>query len=229
MDLSYSQEHEAFRSEVVAFLRENADAAPRAGKGDAKAWQKLLIAHGYAARTIPREYGGYGAEPDILKSRIIAEEFARAQTSPGMGGQGISMLVPTLLEMGSEDQKRQFIGPTLSGDLLWCQGYSEPDAGSDLASLRTKAVLDGDDWVVSGQKIWTSTAHLADWIFCLVRTEPEAAKHEGISFLLFSMKTPGIEVRPRVDMTGVANFNEVFFTDVRVPKHQIVGRRGEGW
>jgi alkylation response protein AidB-like acyl-CoA dehydrogenase len=229
MDLSYSAEHEAFRTEVVTFLREHADAAPRAGKGDVKAWQKLLISRGYAARTIPRDYGGYGGEPDILKSRIIAEEFARAQVSPGMGGQGISMLVPTLLEMGSEDQKQQFIGPTLSGDLLWCQGYSEPDAGSDLASLRTKAVLDGDDWVVSGQKIWTSTAHLADWIFCLVRTEPEAAKHEGISFLLFSMKTPGIEVRPLVDMTGVANFNEVFFTDVRVPAGQIVGRRGEGW
>lgn len=229
MDLSYSAAHEAFRTEVTTFLRDHADAAPRAGKGDAKAWQKLLISRGYAARTIPRAYGGYGAEPDILKSRIIAEEFARAQVSPGMGGQGISMLVPTLLEMGSEAQKQQFIGPTLSGDLLWCQGYSEPDAGSDLASLRTRAVLDGDDWVVTGQKIWTSTAHLAHWIFCLVRTEPEAAKHEGISFLLFSMKTPGIEVRPLVDMTGVANFNEVFFTDVRVPKEQIVGRRGEGW
>ena len=229
MDLSFSPEHEAFRDEVATFLSAHAAEAPRQGKGDPKAWQKLLIAHGYAARNIPREYGGYGAEPDILKSRIIAEEFARAQVSPGLGGQGISMLVPTLLEMGTEDQKQQFIAPTLRGEMVWCQGYSEPDAGSDLASLRTKAVLEGDEWVVSGQKIWTSTAHLADWIFCLVRTEPDAPKHEGISFLLFSMKTPGIEIRPLVDMTGAANFNEVFFTDVRVPMGQIVGRRGEGW
>ena len=229
MDLSFSAEHEAFRETVVQFLKTHAQDAPRAGRGDPKAWQKLLIENGYAARTIPTAYGGYGAEPDILKSRIIAEEFARAQVSPGLGGQGISMLVPTLLEMGSEAQKQQFIAPTLRGDLIWCQGYSEPDAGSDLASLRTKAELDGDHWVVSGQKIWTSTAHLADWIFCLVRTEPDAPKHDGISFLLFSMKTPGIEIRPLVDMTGAANFNEVFFTDVRVPATQIVGRRGEGW
>ena len=139
------------------------------------------------------------------------------------------MLVPTLLEMGTEAQRREFIPPTLRGEMLWCQGYSEPGAGSDLASLRTRAVLEGDEWVVNGQKIWTSTAQFADWIFCLVRTEPNAPKHQGISFLLFSMKTPGIEVRPLKTMTGDATFNEVFFTDVRVPKEQIVGRRGEGW
>jgi alkylation response protein AidB-like acyl-CoA dehydrogenase len=193
------------------------------------ACQRTLIEHGYAARTIPEAYGGYGADPDILKSRIIAEEFARARVSQGMGGQGISMLVPTLLEMGSEDQKREFISPTLHGEMIWCQGYSEPGAGSDLASLRTSAVLDGDQWVINGQKIWTSGAHIADWMFCLVRSEPDAPKHQGISFLLLRMDTPGIEVRPLVDMTGVANFNETFFTDVRVPKHQIVGARGEGW
>ncbi|HAO56339.1 MAG TPA: acyl-CoA dehydrogenase, partial [Gammaproteobacteria bacterium] len=147
----------------------------------------------------------------------------------GLGGQGISMLVPTLLELGTEEQKKRFIPPTLAGDMVWCQGYSEPNAGSDLASLRTSAQLDGDEWVVNGNKIWTSTAHIADWIFCLVRTEPEAPKHQGISFLLFSMDTPGIEVRPLVDMTMAANFNETFFTDVRVPKDQIVGNRGEGW
>jgi alkylation response protein AidB-like acyl-CoA dehydrogenase len=232
MDLSYGPQYEAFRLEVRQFLDSHRDQAPHGDGLRAEktlAWQKLLIEHGYAARTIPRQYGGYGAEPDLLESRIIAEEFATAQLSQGLGGQGISMLVPTLLEMGSEAQKRELIAPTLRGDMVWCQGYSEPGAGSDLASLSTRGVLDGDEWLVNGHKIWTSTAQLADWIFCLVRTEPDAPKHQGISFLLFRMDTPGIEVRPLVDMTGAANFNEVFFTDVRVPKHQIVGNRGEGW
>src|SRR5262245_53053548 len=232
MDLSYGPEYEAFRGEVRAFLSKHKADAPRGAGMRAErtvAWQRLLIENGYAARTIPKEYGGYGGEPDILKSRIIAEEFAAAQVPSGLGGQGISMLVPTLLELGSEEQKKRFIAPTLRGEMVWCQGYSEPNAGSDLASLRTKAELDGDDWVVNGQKIWTSTAQFADWIFCLVRTEPDAPKHQGISFLLFSMKTPGIEVRPLVTMTGDATFNEVFFTNVRVPKTQIVGKRGEGW
>ena len=229
MDLSYSPEYEAFRREVVHFLETHKAEAPGVGRGDGRAWQKLLIERGYAARSIPQVYGGHGAAPDILRSRIIAEEFARAQISQGLGGQGISMLVPTLLEVGTEDQRRRFIGPTLRGEMSWCQGYSEPGAGSDLANLRTRAELDGDHWVINGQKIWTSSAHFADWIFCLVRTEPDAPKHQGISFLLFDMKTPGIEVRPLVDMTGAANFNEVFFTDVRVPAHQIVGKRGEGW
>ena len=139
------------------------------------------------------------------------------------------MLVPTLLEVGSEEQKRSIIGPTLRGEMVWCQGYSEPGAGSDLANLRTKGELVGDHWVVNGQKIWTSTAHLADWCFCLVRTEPDAPKHQGISFLLFSMTTPGIEIRPLIDMTEGHSFNEVFFTDVRVPAGQIVGKRGDGW
>ena len=229
MDLSLGEEHEAFRREVASFLESHRDMGARPGRAAALEWQKLLIEHGYAGRTIPRDYGGYGAAPDILKARIIAEAFARAQLSPGLGGQGISMLIPTLLEVGSEEQRREIIGPTLRGERVWCQGYSEPGAGSDLANLRTRAELDGDHWVVNGQKIWTSTAHLADWIFCLVRTEPEASKHQGISFLLFSMKTPGIETRPLIDMTGGHSFNEVFFTDVRVPASQIVGRRGEGW
>lgn len=232
MDLSYGPEYEAFRAEVQAFLKAHGDDAPRNPRMKAPesiAWQQRLIEQGYAARTIPQQYGGYGAEPDILKSRIIAEEFAQARVNAGLGGQGISMLVPTLLEMGSEAQREQFIRPTIEGRMIWCQGYSEPGAGSDLASLRTSAVLDGDDWVINGQKIWTSTAREADWIFCLVRTEPDAPKHQGISFLLFEMDTPGIEVRPLVDMTGHANFNETFFTDVRVPKDQMVGARGQGW
>lgn len=231
MDLSFGSEYEEFREEVRRFVEEHkgktVPAAPRSKDGIA--WQKTLIENGYAARTIPKEYGGYGAEPDIIKSRIIAEEFGRVQLNTGLGGQGISMLTPVLLEMGTEEQKQQFIKPTIHGEMIWCQGYSEPGAGSDLASLTTKAELDGDTWVINGQKIWTSTAKQADWIFCLVRSEPNAPKHQGISFLLFKMDTPGIEIRPLVDMTMNANFNEVFFTDVRVPKDQIVGKRGEGW
>ena len=234
MDLKLSPEYEAFRADVAAILARNADKAPTPDDKGLKhpkrlAWQKLLIENGLAARTIPTEYGGYGAEPDILKSRIIAEEFARTGLPGGLAGQGISMLVPTLLELGTPEQKAQYIKPTLHGEMIWCQGYSEPGSGSDLASLTTRAHIDGDDYVINGQKIWTSTAKQADMIFCLVRTEPDAKKHHGISYLLFSMDTPGIEVRPLVDMTEAANFNEVFFTDVRVPRHQIVGKPGQGW
>jgi alkylation response protein AidB-like acyl-CoA dehydrogenase len=232
MDLSYGDEYAAFRQETRRFIETHAQLAPKERFDDLKqtrAWQKLLIEHGYVARSVPKKYGGYGAEVDLLKSHIIAEEFARAQVSAGLGGQGIAYLVPTLLELGTEEQKLQFVGPTLRGEIIWCEGYSEPNAGSDLASLTTSAVLDGDQWVVNGQKIWTSTADVADWMFCLVRTEPDAPKHQGISFLLFSMKTPGIRVRPLQTMTGDSHFNEVFFTGVRVPKDQIVGRRGDGW
>jgi alkylation response protein AidB-like acyl-CoA dehydrogenase len=231
MDLAYAPEYEAFRQDVRRFLDQNRERfpGPAAKRPDLLAWQALLIENGYAARTIPRAYGGYGAEPDILKSRIIAEEFTRAKAPAGMGGQGISMLVPTLLEVGTEEQKQRWIAPTLRGEIIWCQGYSEPGSGSDLASLQTRGTEDGDDFLINGQKIWTSTAMQADMIFCLVRTEPEAPKHAGISYLIFSMKTPGIDIRPLKTMTGHAEFNEVFFTDVRVPKTQIVGRRGEGW
>ncbi len=235
MDLSYGPEYETFREEVRDFIAVNRHlAAKNAGRAarpsnEGVAWQKLLIEHGYTARTIPREYGGFGAEPDILKSRIIAEEFARAGVPGGLANQGISMLVPTLLELGTEEQKRRWIEPTLAGDVVWCQGYSEPGSGSDLASLKTSARVEGGDFVVNGQKIWTSTAKEADMIFCLVRTEGDAAKHQGISYLIFPMTTPGIEVRPLRTMTGHAEFNETFFTDVRVPVDQIVGQRGQGW
>ncbi|WOF75129.1 acyl-CoA dehydrogenase family protein [Parvibaculaceae bacterium PLY_AMNH_Bact1] len=234
MDLAYGAEYEAFREDVNRFIEENKDASPRqSGTGrpnaDQRKWQDLLIKNGYAARTIPSEYGGYGAEPDILKSRIIAEEFTKASLPLGLASQGVSMLVPTLLELGTEEQKKQWIEPTIRGEVVWCQGYSEPGSGSDLASLQTKATEDGDDFIINGQKIWTSTAQVSDMIFCLVRTEPDARKHEGISYLIFSMDTPGIEVRPLMTMTGYAEFNEVFFTDVRVPKNQIVAERGQGW
>jgi alkylation response protein AidB-like acyl-CoA dehydrogenase len=229
MDLTLTPEMAEFREEVRGFLQVHRDAYENGAPKKPLDWQKLLIEHGYAARTIPREYGGYGAEPDVLKARIIAEAFIEAGAPRGMAGQGLSMLVPTLLEVGSEEQKRRWIPPTLRGEILWCQGYSEPGAGSDLASLQTRAVEDGDDFLISGSKIWTSTAHLAQMMFCLVRTEPEAPKHEGISYILFPMDTPGIEVRPLKTMTGQAEFNEVFFTDVRAPKANVVGGRGRGW
>jgi alkylation response protein AidB-like acyl-CoA dehydrogenase len=237
MDLRYGPEYEEFRTEVRRFLEAHRDDAPHAGIGRGAnvsrermiAWQRTLIEHGYAARTIPRAYGGYGATPDLVQSILIDEEFSRAGVSRGIAGQGASMLVPTLLEHGSEEQKQKYVGPTIRGELLWCQGYSEPGSGSDLASLQTRAAEDGDDFVINGQKIWTSTAREADMIFALVRTEPQAKKHEGISYLVFPMSTPGIEVRPLHTLTGNAEFNEVFFSDVRVPKSSVVGRRGEGW
>ncbi|HEY8572350.1 acyl-CoA dehydrogenase family protein [Phenylobacterium sp.] len=229
MDLTLTPEIAAFRDEVRAFLAAHRGEYENGQPKDLLAWQRLLIEHGYAARTIPRAYGGYGAEPDMLKSRIIAEAFIAAGAPRGIANQGVSMLVPTLLEVGSEEQKQRWIGPTIRGEVVWCQGYSEPGAGSDLASLQTKAVEDGKDFVISGSKIWTSTAKQAQMMFCLVRTEPDAAKHEGISYVLIPMDTPGIEVRPLKTMTGLAEFNEVFFTDVRVPQENVVGGRGRGW
>ena len=229
MDLTLTPELAAFRDEVREFLDAHAAEHEAGAPKDPRTWQRLMIDNGYAARTIPKAYGGYGAEPDILKSRIIGEEFIAAGAPRGMSGQGIAMLVPTLLEVGSEEQKRRWIPPTLSGEIIWCQGYSEPGAGSDLANLQTKAVEDGEDFLISGSKIWTSTAAQAQMMFCLVRTEPTAPKHEGISYILFPMSTPGIEVRPLKTMTGSAEFNEVFFTDVRVPKVNVVGGRGRGW
>src|SRR6185295_5485469 len=225
------EQYERFRAETRRFLGEHWSAADRGAAGDEvligsikrptereTQFRLAAIDAGYLYREVPRAYGGSEQPFDPFKSAIIREEFKRAKAPREMIGQGPSMLVPTLLEHGTEEQKRRFIQSTLLGGVLWCQGYSEPGAGSDLASLRTRAELDGDEWVVNGQKIWTSTAQHADWIFCLVRTEPNAPKHQGISFLLFSMKTPGISVRPLETMTGDSHFNEVFFTDVRVPK-----------
>jgi alkylation response protein AidB-like acyl-CoA dehydrogenase len=234
MKLDLDPEYEAFRADVAEILSTNAHLAPGPDDKGYKnpkriAWQKLLIRNGLAARTIPKDYGGYGAEPDILKARIIAEEFARTCIQGPMSGQGIAMLVPTLLELGTEEQKQAYIRPTIEGEMIWCQGYSEPGAGSDLAALRTAAVEDGDHYVINGSKIWTSTAKQADMIFCLVRTDPAAKKHEGITYITFPMTTPGIEIRPLVDMTGTANFNEVFFTDVRVPKSGVIYAPNKGW
>ena len=246
MDLTYSAEYEQFRADLGEFLADNWTDADRAGspppdsaaalmgslvRTDERATQFRLraIERGYLYRSVPRRYGGAEQPPDPLKATIIAEELRRAGAPGEVVGQGASMLVPTLLEHGSEEQKQFFIRDTLLGKIRWCQGYSEPGAGSDLASLRTKAELDGDYWVVNGQKIWTSNAEAAHWMFCLVRTEPQAPKHEGISYLLIDMRTSGITVRPLRQMTGDADFNEVFFDNVRVPAKNIVGKRGQGW
>jgi len=235
VDLSLDRRYEEFREEVRGFLSTRRSEAPSAevgGNRDRDAlrdWQRVLIEHGYVGRTVPAEYGGFGAEPDLLEALLIDEEFAAAGVFRGIENQGISMLVPTLLRYGSEDLKRRWVGPTLRGDVLWCQGYSEPSSGSDLASLTTRARLDGDEWIVDGQKIWTSSAHEADMMFALVRTDADAGKHAGISYLLLSMGSPGIDVRPLRTMTGEASFNEVFFTGVRVPRANVVGEPGQGW
>ena len=249
MDLNYGPEYQDFTKEVQKFCKKYSGVVITNKKGGALTslssvanseksdgvkvtraeWQEILIKNGYFARSIPKEYGGFGGDIDIIKSRIIASEFASNRIPPPMGGQGIDMLVPTLLELGTEEQKQQYIKPTLHGEMIWCQGYSEPNAGSDLASLQTKGDLIDGNWVINGQKIWTSTAQYSQMMFCLVRTEPDAPKHAGISYLLIPMDTPGIEIRPLVDMTLNAGFNEVFFTDVTIPETNIVGKRGEGW
>jgi len=238
MDLAYGERYEQFRQEVRTFVDAHKDERPLAkglapeARGELVRWLTLLIEHGYWARTIPKEYGGYGATPDLLETVIMDEEFNRAGVPRGMAAQGPAMLAPTLLEHGTEEQKRRWIGPTMRGEVMWCQGYSEPGAGSDLASLQTAAREDGDDFVINGQKIWTSTADKSEMMFVLVRTEPDAPKHGGISYLLLSMDTPGIEVRPLRTMSGDLgenSFNQVFFTDVRVPRSSIVGKRGDGW
>ena len=248
MNLDFGCEYDAFRAEVSDFCSEHKGVQltgnlfgryetikkGRSSNSDGKKmslaeWQILLIENGYFARNIPKQYGGYGGDLDIVKNVIINTEFSKAGIPCGTGGQGIDFLVPTLLEMGTDEQKDHYIKSALHLETIWCQGYSEPNAGSDLASLQTKGVLDGDEWVINGQKIWTSTAKYSQMMFCLVRTEPDEPKHKGISYLLIPMDTPGIEIRPLVDMTLDAGFNEVFFTDVRIPATNIVGKRGEGW
>ena len=235
LDLTLSAPYRALQAEIHDFVGTYGHLSPKVGGGrkrpDQKTldWQKRLLEHGYVGRTIPTEYGGAGKQPDIMEAAVIAGEFARANIYAGLTNQGISMLVPTLLEVGTDEQKRDYVGPTIRGDIIWCQGYSEPGNGSDLANAQTKAELRDGNWIVNGQKIWTSSAHYADMMFLLCRTEPQASKHEGLSYLLLSMDSPGLDRRPLKTMTGRSEFNEVFFTDVKVPETQIVLGRGKGW
>lgn len=192
-------------------------------------WRQKLHEGGLLAITWPKEYGGAGLGP--LEQVAVVEEFERARAPRGGPNDpfGIQMVGNTLIARGTEEQRRHFLPRILSGEDRWCQGYSEPNAGSDLASVKTGAVLDGEEWVINGQKIWTSAGHLANWIFVLARTDPSAQKHSGLSFLLVPMDQPGIEVRPIRMMSGEAEFNEVFFTDARTARGNIIGGPGEGW
>src|SRR6266446_5801326 len=237
MDLTYMPEELAFQREVRAWLKGNVPERQRDERpiefgdprriAEAKAWQRKVYEAGYLALAWPREYGGRGA--DIMRQTIVNEEMVRARAPGLIGLLGISMVGPTLIQHGSEQQRRRHLPKILTAEEIWCQGYSEPGAGSDLASLRTRAQLSGDTFVVNGQKVWTSNAQYADWMFCLVRTDPDAPKHAGISYILIDMRTPGISVRPLVQMTGDAGFNEVFFEDVRVPRANLVGPLNQGW
>jgi alkylation response protein AidB-like acyl-CoA dehydrogenase len=233
MNLELGEKYETLCAEVRAFCAASwplRGADSRLGEREqAVAWRKRALAAGFLYRTVPQAYGGAGAEPDVMAETVIRRELDRAGVPHRTSVQGTHMLVPTLLECGTEEQRREYIEPTLTGALTWCQGYSEPGAGSDLASLRSRAELVGDEWVLAGQKIWTSNADEADMMFGLFRTEPDAPKHAGISYLLISMRTPGIEVRPLTMMQGGRDFCEVFFDGVRIPARNIIGQRGEGW
>ena len=237
MDLSFTPEQEAFRRRVRRWITENLPKRDRTVEsfeyGDAKrverlkAWQRKLYDGGYVALGWPKEYGGQGA--DVVHQTIVSEELLLARAPSLIGMMGILMVGPTLIQHGTEEQRRRYLPKILTAEEIWCQGYSEPGSGSDLASLKTRAELVGDEFIVNGQKVWTSNAQFADRIFCLVRTDPDAPKHRGISYILIDMRSPGITVRPLIQMTGDPGFNEVFFEDVRVPRENLVGELNQGW
>jgi alkylation response protein AidB-like acyl-CoA dehydrogenase len=237
MDVRYPPEAEVYREKVQAFLAEHLPADWKGigalGHEDAERfsgeWRKILYDNGYLAVSWPVEYGGQALSP--LEQVVIAEEFAKAGVPAGTANDvfGIQMVGNTIIQWGTEEQKRHFLPRILSGEDLWCQGYSEPNAGSDLGNLGCKAELDGDEWVINGQKIWTSAGHLANWIFVLTRTDPASPKHKGITFLLCPMQQLGVEVRPIKMISGESEFNEVFFTDARTPKDNVIGEVNGGW
>ena len=234
---------EAFRQEVRDWLEENCPQSMRTtgseeetvwgGRNatfpgeDARRWLQAMGDRGWTCPTWPGEYGGGGLSHE--ENMILQRELARINARPALISFGISMLGPVLLEYGTEEQKLEHLPKIVRGEIRWCQGYSEPGSGSDLASLQTRAVADGDDYVINGQKVWTSYANFADWIFCLVRTDPDAAKHEGISFVLFDMASPGVSTKPIKLISGASPFCETFFDDVRVPRANLIGKENEGW
>ena len=239
MDFRDTPDQAAWRQEVRTFLENerpkvDGEAAMmemmqrgRAGGSSwMKEWREKLAKKGWVAPAWPKEYGGAGLS--VMEQFIMNEEFAEARAM-NVGGMGTSMIGPTIIIHGNDEQKKEHLGAILRGEVQWCQGYSEPGSGSDLASLQTRAVRDGDDFVINGQKIWTSGAHNADWMFMLARTDPDAPKHRGITYFLMDMKSPGVTVRPLINMANGHAFNEVFFEDVRVPARNVLGEINRGW
>ncbi len=233
MDLSYTPQQEAFRSEVLAWLAGNVPASrlpsPGTEEGFAAhaAWERSLSSAGYGGISWPIELGGRGA--DVVLQAIFEEEYLRAGAPERVNIVGQKLMAPTLWAHGTDEQKHRWLPRILSSEDIWSQGFSEPEAGSDLAGIRTKAELQGDNYVVNGQKIWTSYGAFADWIFALVRTDPQAERHNGITFLAVDMKTEGVEARPIIQLDGQAGFAEVFFTDAHVPVENVIGEPNDGW
>jgi alkylation response protein AidB-like acyl-CoA dehydrogenase len=239
MDLRDRPEDEAFRKDVRAWLEahvvgEFADLGGRGGSGDETfgfetriEWERALAADGWTCIGWPVAYGGRGAS--IAHQVIFNEEYVKARAPGRVSILGEGLIGPTLIQYGTAEQKARFLPPIVAGRELWCQGYSEPDAGSDLANVQTRAELDGDDWVVTGQKVWTSLAHQSDWSFVVCRTEPGSTRHHGLSYLLVPMDQPGVEVRPITQLTRTSEFNEVFFDGARTARSNVVGEVGDGW
>jgi alkylation response protein AidB-like acyl-CoA dehydrogenase len=243
MDFKYSDEAEAFRQEFRTWLEANMPPPREKGDNDdigseivrtddndwnySLQWHRKMNAGGWVGVSWPKAYGGRGATLEQMV--VYNEEMVRARAPGIVNGLGIMLVGPTLIHWGTEEQKKRYVPKIPSAEEIWCQGYSEPGAGSDVASLNTRAVEDGDYFIVNGQKVWTSGADRADWCILLVRTDPEAPKHKGISYLLVDMHSPGVTVRPLVQMTGEKGFNEVFFEDVKVPKKNLVGEKNQGW
>jgi alkylation response protein AidB-like acyl-CoA dehydrogenase len=234
MRFRFTPEQEAFRTEVTDFLREslpgNWEGADNAiDEGDyefGRQFLKKLAPKKWIAPAWPVEYGGLGLS---LWDQVVFNEAMGYARAPIVNTAAVGYLGPTIILYGNDEQKRQHLPGITSGDVIWCQGYSEPNSGSDLASLQTRAVKDGDDWIINGQKIWTSQGHYADWMFLIARTDPDAPKHRGISYFLLDMKTPGISVRPLINMADGEGFNEVFFDNVRVPSSALLGEVNRGW
>jgi len=234
MDLRDSPEEAEFRAEVQAWLEANLTDELRGGRyGErrfeeaSRAWSRKLFDAGYAGLTWPEEYGGAGAPYSY--QAIFLEESARAEAPQHIGVIGLGMAGPTIIAFGTEEQKARYLPKILSAEEIWCQGFSEPGAGSDLASVRTTAVQNDGGFLVNGQKVWSSFAHLADWCILVTRSDPESQRHAGLTYLLVDMHAPGVEVRPLRQITGESEFNEIFFSDVQVPAENVLGEVGEGW